>query len=46
MTVISLFEFANSFERKNANAMNKEELKIYLGAWKFIFKACPNTKYK
>ena len=35
MTVISLFEFANSFERKNANAMNKEELKIYLGAWKF-----------
>ena len=35
MTVISLFEFANSFERKNANSMNKEELKIYLGAWKF-----------
>lgn len=35
MTVISLFEFANSFERKNANSMNEEELKIYLGAWKF-----------
>lgn len=35
MTVISLFEFANYFERKNVNAMNKEKLNIYLGAWKF-----------
>lgn len=35
MTVISLFEFKETFIRQNANAMNKDELQVYLGAWKF-----------
>ena len=35
MSVINLFDFENSYNRKNANTMGKEKLQIYLGAWKF-----------
>ncbi|WP_027438435.1 HEPN domain-containing protein [Lachnospira multipara] len=33
--VISLFDFEQFFERKNANTSGKNELQFYLGAWKF-----------
>lgn len=35
MAVISLFDFRGTFIRQNANSMNKEELQVDLGAWKF-----------